>query len=100
MRQRATVADTAMVKDTARARRGWLGGLGAAAAAGGLVLGQLGVASAASGHSAATGRLAATAVVSAKAVPGAVYTPTDQVLKFGMTGPAVKALQQRLAFLH
>ena len=100
MRQRAMVPGTATARDTAKARRGWLAGLGTAAAAGGLVLGQLGVATAAGAGPATAARPAATTARSAKVVPGSVYTPTDQILKFGMTGPAVKALQQRLAFLH
>jgi hypothetical protein len=100
MRQRAMVADTPTVRNTARARHGWLAGLGIAAAAGGLVLSQFGAASAASAGPVAAARPSAATVRPAQAVPGSAYTPTGQVLKFGMTGPAVKALQQRLAFLH
>jgi lipoprotein-anchoring transpeptidase ErfK/SrfK len=32
--------------------------------------------------------------------PGAGYAATSRVLRFGMRGPAVKALQQRLHYLH
>jgi peptidoglycan hydrolase-like protein with peptidoglycan-binding domain len=34
------------------------------------------------------------------AVPGSVYVPTTAILTLGSRGPAVRALQQRLNFLH
>jgi L,D-transpeptidase-like protein/putative peptidoglycan binding protein len=68
---------------TGEARR-WLIGLGTAAATGALVLAQASTASAATAGRAAS----------------AAGAPASQVLRFGMHGPAVKALQQRLKSLH
>jgi len=82
--------------------RRWLAGLGAAAAVGASVLGQAGAAGAASAgqaralaHAGQAGRSAA-----AGGVPGSVYVPAGQSLTLGDHGPAVRALQQRLSFLH
>lgn len=77
--------------------RRWLAGAGTAAALGTLALGQAGTAGAAT-TGLASG-LQATAHLS-KLVPGAVYTPAGKNLTLGSHGPAVKALQQRLNFLH
>lgn len=70
-----------------------LAGLGAAAVAGSLALS--GTAAAA----AATGAAARPAAVH-HVVPGSVYAPAHRTLKWGMRGPAVTALQQRLHYLH
>jgi hypothetical protein len=80
--------------------RRWLAGLGAAAAMGVSVLGQAGTASAASDAIAAVRATTAVSGALGRQQPSAVYTPTSRVLRFGMHGPAVKALQQRLTFLH
>lgn len=80
--------------------RRWLAGVGTAAAVGVSVLGQAGVAGAVSAGPAAAGLASIRTAVSGKAPPGSVYTPTGQTLVRGMRGPAVKALQQRLSFLH
>ncbi|HUZ53621.1 MAG TPA: L,D-transpeptidase family protein [Streptosporangiaceae bacterium] len=77
---------------TGGARR-WLIGLGTAAAMGASVLAQAPTASAAPASTAAGAAPASTAA-------GAAGAPASQVLRFGMRGPAVKALQQRLQFLH
>lgn len=83
--------------------RRWLAGLGTAAAVGAAVLAQAGGAgaagTAASGlrvHSGPAGRT----MVAGAAASGSVYVPTGQILVFGDHGPAVRALQQRLNFLH
>lgn len=81
---------------TGRVER-WLTAVGAAAAIGAAILAQAPTASAAP----ASGTAGA-APVSGVAAPGggAVSAPASQVLRFGMHGPAVKALQQRLQALH
>jgi lipoprotein-anchoring transpeptidase ErfK/SrfK len=83
--------------------RRWLAGAGAAAALGATVLGQAGTAGAASAAPPSS-RLAADqvspAVLASRLVPGSVYTATSQILVPGDHGPAVRALQQRLNFLH
>ncbi|HEX9033309.1 MAG TPA: L,D-transpeptidase family protein [Streptosporangiaceae bacterium] len=75
----------------------WLAGLGTAAAVGASLLGQTGAASAGmtgvrviSGAAADTGRTQA----------GSGYAPAARTLTLGMHGADVKALQQRLSFLH
>jgi hypothetical protein len=80
--------------------RQWLVGLGTAAAAVALVLSQAALAGEANASPSATGQPSGKSGVSARPAPGSVYTPTGQILQFGMSGTAVKALQQRLAFLH
>jgi hypothetical protein len=83
-----------------KARR-WAAGLGGAAAVGALVLGQAGPATGAMARTSAAGVASVRAARSASGpVPGSVYAPPGKTLKFGMRGPAVKALQQRLHFLH
>jgi lipoprotein-anchoring transpeptidase ErfK/SrfK len=79
--------------------RRWLAGVGAATAVGVSVLGQAGTASAAGGAITAAGAPTAASRAAGQQQPGA-YTATTRVLKFGMHGPAVKALQQRLHALH
>lgn len=61
--------------------------IGGAVVAGSLLLGQAGLASGATS-------------LPRSAAPGAVYTATGTTLKFGMRGPAVRALQNRLRYLH
>jgi putative peptidoglycan binding protein/L,D-transpeptidase-like protein len=82
--------------------RRWLAGAGAAAAVGATVLGA-GTAGAASAAQASS-RLAVTqvspAVLASRLIPGSVYVPTGAILIPGDHGPAVRALQQRLSFLH
>jgi lipoprotein-anchoring transpeptidase ErfK/SrfK len=88
--------------------RRWLVGAGAAAAVGATVLGA-GTAGAASAAPASS-RLAVSqvsqvsqvspAALASRLVPGSVYVPTSQFLAPGDHGPAVRALQQRLNFLH
>jgi lipoprotein-anchoring transpeptidase ErfK/SrfK len=70
--------------------RRWLFGLGAAVTAGAL-LGQAGMAAA---SPAAAGQAA-----SAAGAAAAAYVPPGRVLTLGMHGPAVRAMQQRLAAL-
>jgi peptidoglycan hydrolase-like protein with peptidoglycan-binding domain len=95
-----------------RARR-ILAGFGGAIAIGSLLLGQVAPAAAVtSARAAVAGRAAVTvrsvvtmrsvvaARSAAKPVPGAVYHVVHRTLKFGMRGPAVKALQQRLHYLR
>jgi hypothetical protein len=79
--------------------RRWLAGVGAAAAVGALVLGQAGTASAASDTLTAIRATAATSGV-ARQQSDATYAATRRILRFGMRGPDVKALQQRLHALH
>src|SRR6266487_545709 len=100
--------------------RRWAAGLGTAAAAAASVLGQAGVA--ASAAPAASARPAApaasagpaasasslahswqvgrTVVAGQAAASGSVYLPAGRILGFGDRGPAVRALQRRLSFLH
>jgi peptidoglycan hydrolase-like protein with peptidoglycan-binding domain len=73
-----------------RTVRGWLGGLGAAAALGAGLLGPAGAASAV---------VTAPGARSAPAA-GATYKPPKGPLDYGMHGPAVRRLQERLAYLH
>jgi lipoprotein-anchoring transpeptidase ErfK/SrfK len=80
--------------------RRWLAGVGAAAAVGASVLGQAGTARAASNVIIAAGGTLAESGAAGQQQPGAVYAAATRVLKFGMRGPAVKALQQRLHDLH
>ncbi|HTT00081.1 MAG TPA: L,D-transpeptidase family protein [Streptosporangiaceae bacterium] len=75
----------------------WLAGLGALAAAGALVLGQV-QAAAASPAAPAPGMRAARAGMAARSSAPA-YVPPSQLLVLGMHGPAVRALQKRLAAL-
>jgi peptidoglycan hydrolase-like protein with peptidoglycan-binding domain len=79
--------------------RRWLIGLGTVAAAGASVLGQAASAAGAVGLGARQESATGSVVVKAQA-PGSVYVPTTQTLTLGSHGPAVKALQQRLNFLH
>jgi peptidoglycan hydrolase-like protein with peptidoglycan-binding domain len=69
--------------------RRWLAGIGVAAAAGALVIGQAGMAGAASVGTATAGTHAARSV-----------TAAGGYLHLGSQGPAVKALQRRLTALH
>src|SRR5215470_13717694 len=79
--------------------RRWLIGLGAVAVAGASVLGQ--AASAAGAVSVGAGQSSNAIDLHIKIpAPGSVYVPTSQILTLGSHGPAVKALQQRLNFLH
>lgn len=83
--------------------RRWLAGLGTAAAAGAMVLAQAAAASAgtaAIGSRVSQAAEAGPAASSGNGVPGSVYTPAGRPLAFGDRGPAVRALQQRLSFLH
>lgn len=89
--------------------RRWLAGLGTAAAVGVAVLGPVGVAGAAGTRPAARTRPAGGQVSSGQVgraflarylLPGAVYVPAGRTLRLGEHGPAVRALQQRLNFLH
>jgi lipoprotein-anchoring transpeptidase ErfK/SrfK len=68
--------------------RRWLAGAASAVALGALALSQAGT----TGAATATAHLAGT--------PGAAYQPAGQNLTLGSHGPAVKALQRRLNFLH
>lgn len=81
-----------------RTRR-WLIGLGTATAIGASVLGQ---AANAAGAVSASGRQdsGVGGAPVKTAAPGSAYTPTTATLTFGSRGPAVKALQRRLNFLH
>ncbi len=82
--------------------RRWLIGLGTAAVVGTSVLGQAhlaGAASARPGTRLASGQVSSS-VLARSQVPGSVYVPTNQYLVFGDRGPAVRALQERLNFLH
>ncbi|HUC56760.1 MAG TPA: L,D-transpeptidase family protein [Streptosporangiaceae bacterium] len=72
-------------------------GLGSAAVAGVTVLSLAPVAGASTGSLKLVNGRAAVAVV---AQPGSVYVPTEETLRFGMHGSAVRALQKRLNFLH
>lgn len=73
--------------------RRWLAGLGSAAAAGSLVLGQASTAFGVTGSPSAV-------AAAHRTVPGAVYHAAGRTLKWGMHGPAVTALQHRLHYLH
>jgi hypothetical protein len=75
-----------------------LSGLGALIAAGALILGQAGAATASPAASARTAARAA-AARSAAAASAAAYVPPKQILKLGMRGPAVRRMQLRLAAL-
>src|SRR5215469_2085984 len=77
-----------------RGTRGWLIGLGVATAAGVTVV------SLAPAAGASTGALRRPASGLSAAAPGSSYVPSGRALTFGMRGRAVKALQQRLNFLH
>ena len=76
--------------------RGWLVGLGAAAAVGATVL------SLAPSAGASTGSLRqkVNGPGAAVAQPGPAYRPSGKTLRFGMRNSAVKALQKRLNYLH
>lgn len=77
--------------------RGWLIGLGTAAAVGATTIGLAPMA----GASTATPRqLASSATASATRQTGAAYVPSGRTLTFGMRNRAVKALQRRLNYLH
>jgi Putative peptidoglycan binding domain/L,D-transpeptidase catalytic domain len=81
--------------------RRWLAGLGTAAALGASVLGSAGVASAGvAGPAGLSARSGPAVRLTAAAAPGSVYVPTGKILTLGDHGPAVRALQQRLNFLH
>jgi len=69
---------------------GWLSTAGVVAAVGASVLSQTSIAGAAVTSPAARSAPAA----------GAVYTPPKGPLDYGMRGPAVRRLQERLAYLH
>jgi hypothetical protein len=47
-----------------------------------------------------TSKIAAGTTLNGGPVPGSVYVPTSRTLYFGSHGPAVRALQRRLSFLH
>jgi peptidoglycan hydrolase-like protein with peptidoglycan-binding domain len=70
----------------------WLAGAGATAAIGAVVLGQIGTSAAATAAVAHPARAAAPA--------RAAYQPTRHAIVYGQSGPAVRALQRRLAVLH
>jgi hypothetical protein len=70
-----------------------LAGIGGVAVAGSLVLGQAGIAAAAPS-------LRASGTQAASPPPGATYKPVHKILKFGMHGPNITALQHRLHYLH
>lgn len=85
--------------------RRWLAGAGAAAAVGAAVAGQALTASAATTAAAGRAAPAHAAVMHARAAhagaqaePG--YVPSGHVIHYGAKGPAVRALQRRLAVLH
>ncbi len=69
---------------------GWLSTAGVVAAVGASVLSQTSIAGAAVTSPAARSAPAA----------AAVYTPPKGPLDYGMRGPAVRRLQERLAYLH
>ncbi len=70
-----------------------LAGIGGAAVAGSLLLGQAGIAAAAPSWR-------ASGTQTASPPPGSTYKPVHKILKFGMHGPNIKALQHRLHYLH
>ena len=70
-----------------------MAGASSAAAAGSLVLGQASTVLRQTGSPSASGR-------GAPYRPGSVYHAARKTLKFGMRGPDVKALQERLHYLH
>ncbi len=72
----------------------WLAGAGSAAAIGATILAMAPVAGASLAHP----QLRTAVAVAAQ--PGSKYKPTHRTLTFGMRGAAVKAVQQRLTFLH
>ncbi len=72
----------------------WLAGAGSLAAIGATIWATAPLAGASTGH------VQVRTAVTAAAQPGSKYKPTHRTLTFGMHGPAVKALQQRLTFLH
>ncbi len=77
--------------------RGWLIGIGTAAAAGATALILAPMAGATTGK---LGQIAAAASASAAQQPGSSYVPSSRTLTLGMRGSAVKALQRRLNYLH
>lgn len=85
-----------MVHVMGRGARRWLIGLGGVAVAGATVLG---LAPMAGASTTGVSRVAKIAKVTSVAAPSK-YRPTRKTLKFGMHGPAVKALQHRLNSLH
>lgn len=76
----------------------WLTGLGAVAVTGASVLGQAGGAAGAVSTSARQD--SGVGAIVKPAAPGSVYIPTTATLTLGSRGPAVRALQQRLNYLH
>lgn len=70
----------------------WLAGAGSVAAIGATILATAPVAGASTAH--VQLRTAVTVV------PGAKYKPTNKTLTLGSHGPAVRAVQKRLTFLH
>lgn len=80
-------------------RRLWLIGLGAVAVTGASVLGQAAGAVGAVSTSARQDSGVGGATVKSVA-PGSTYIPTTRILTLGSRGPAVRALQQRLNYLH
>jgi peptidoglycan hydrolase-like protein with peptidoglycan-binding domain len=76
--------------------RGWMIGLGAATAAGAAVLSLTPTA----GASTASLGQRVTGPNATIAQAGSTYKPTTKTLRFGMRGPAVRALQKRLNYLH
>jgi len=86
--------------DRLGARR-WLAGAGTTVAIAAWLAAQAGPAGAATAIQAQPAALTAPQVpFPAIAVPGKVYQPPARPLTFGMRGPAVTALQQRLNYLH
>ncbi len=76
--------------------RGWLIGLGAATAVGASVLSLAPTAGASTGSLRQKVNGPSATVVQA----GSAYVPSTRTLTFGMRGNAVKALQERLSYLH
>jgi peptidoglycan hydrolase-like protein with peptidoglycan-binding domain len=75
-----------------------LAGAGAAAAIGAAILGQIGTTDAATVAAAKPARPAHTAHTARAAQ--AAYVPSGHIIVYGQQGPAVRALQRRLAQLH
>jgi hypothetical protein len=83
--------------------RRWLAGAGAVAAVGAAVGGQAATASAATSAAAGRAAPAHAAVAHARAAHAGAdpaYQPSGHVIHYGAKGPAVRALQRRLAVLH
>src|SRR5271168_1857563 len=82
--------------------RRWLAGLGGAAVAGvtALSLAPIAGASVAAVAGADMHLASGQAATATAAQPGSFYVPSGRTLTFGMHGNAVKALQERLNYLH